>query len=91
MALLESYEKRPEEKLDYSIDFSDYLTGLSDTLSSYSLSVDTGITVVSDSEANNIVTVWLEDGTKGNRYKVSATITTGAGRRKTGAIEVIIV
>lgn len=78
--------KDPGDKLDYKFDFAnttnggaeaDWLTS-GESIASYTITADTGITVVSDSltDSNKSVTVWLSGGTAGQRYKVVCQITT---------------
>lgn len=74
-----TFIKDPSAVLDYVFDWSDWLaTG--EVISSHVITVDTGLTKDSDSEASGIVTVWLSGGTAGENYKVACLITTSAGR-----------
>ena len=52
----------------------------SETISSDTWTVATGITKDSDSESNGIVTAWLSGGTAEETYKVECKITTSASR-----------
>ena len=82
--------KDPSAVLDYAFDWkplthgvpgatSDWLaTG--ETISSYTVTAETGLTKDSDSQADGVVTVWLSGGTAGINYKVACLITTSAGR-----------
>ena len=73
------YSKDPSAVLDYVFDWTEWLaTG--ESISSYTITADTGITVETDSEASGKVTVWLSGGTAGINYKVACLITTSAGR-----------
>jgi len=73
------YSKDPSAVLDYVFDWTEWLaTG--ESISSYTITADTGITVETDSEASGKVTVWLSGGTAGINYKVACKITTSAGR-----------
>jgi hypothetical protein len=68
-------EKDPYAQLDYSLDFSNYLpTG--DTISSISIAVDSGITVVSNSNTDTVATAIISGGTAGTIYNVEFKITT---------------
>lgn len=74
-----TFTKDPSAVLDYAFNWSDWLaTG--ETISSHVITVDTGLTKDSDSEALGVVTVWLSGGTAGTAYKVACKITTSAGR-----------
>ena len=71
--------KDPEAVLDYVFDWSDWLdTG--ETISSYTITVPTGITKNSDSQAAGKVTIWLSSGADGTEYAVECKIVTSAGR-----------
>ena len=73
------FTKDSDAVLDYAFDWSDWLaTG--ETIASYVVTPDTGITKDSDSQADGVVTVWLSGGTAGINYKVACKITTSAGR-----------
>ena len=55
------FVKDPDEVLDYSIDWSTWLD--SDTISSSSWTVESGITKDSDSNDTTSTTIWLSGGT----------------------------
>ncbi len=85
-----TYVKDPDAVLDYKWDWkaktngsgtSDWLD-TTETITAYTVTADTGITVDSSSitDSNTSVTVWLSGGTAGARYHVSCRITTSAGR-----------
>lgn len=65
-----------QNSTQYSISY-EYNT---ETISSYVVTASTGITVVSDSVAGGIVTVWLSGGEVGKTYTVSCKITTSYNR-----------
>lgn len=79
---MERFDKQPAEVQDYDIDFNEYLAALNDTGASHAVTVDTGITKVSDALAAGVVKVWLSGGNHGTNYKVTATLTTTGGRVK---------
>lgn len=77
------FTKDPDAVLDYSFDWYDSGNGwlaTGETISSHTITVETGITKVSDSESSGVVTVWLSGGTHGNDYDVACKIVTSAGR-----------
>ena len=75
----QSFVKDPDASLDYAFDWTDWLqTG--ETISSYIITVEPGITKDSDSESLGVVTVWLSGGTAGERHHVSCEITTSLDR-----------
>jgi hypothetical protein len=89
MATQRTYLKDPDATLDYAFNWTDWLaTG--ETISTSTVAVTTGITKVSDSQANGIVTVWLSGGTEGNTYSIANKITTSAGRVDERTIKVRI-
>ncbi len=75
----EQFLKDPQAKLDWGFDWSDWLAS-GETIVSYVITADTGITVEEDAESGGVVTVWLLGGTAGQSYKCACKITTSAGR-----------
>ena len=75
---IQQFVKDPDEVLDFVFDWSTWLAG--DTISSDTVTAETGITKDSDSNDTDSVTVWLSGGTAGNAYKVTSQIVTAAGR-----------
>lgn len=83
------FKKDPDAVLDYQWDWSDWLaTG--DTISSYTVTPDTGLTLDDDSNDSTSVTAWLSGGTAGAIYNVVCNIVTTGGREddRTIVIEV---
>ena len=82
-----SFRKQPVERIDYDIDFSEYLAG--DTILA-SPAPTVAITpagslnqdVVAVMTGSKKVKVWLTGGTSGQTYKVEVTVNTTAGRVK---------
>lgn len=73
-----SYMKDPEATLEWSFDWSPWLDD-TETITAYVLTPN-GLTVVSDSETDGVVTAWLSGGTADTSYRVECKITTSAGR-----------
>ena len=71
--------KDPSAVLDYVFDWTEWLATV-ETITDYTITADTGITVDSSPELDGKVTVWLSGGTAGINYKVACLITTSAGR-----------
>lgn len=71
--------KDPESELDFAEDWNDWL-GSGETISSHTVTVDSGITKESDPESGGVVTVNLSGGTAGNVYDVVMEVTTNQGR-----------
>lgn len=83
------FAKDPDAVLDYQFDWSDWLTA-GDTIASYTIDADTGITVDDDSNTTTAVTVWLSGGEALSNYNVTCHIVTAAGREddRTAVIKV---
>jgi hypothetical protein len=88
MGTLKRFTKRPGETIDYDITFVEWLAKRADTVSTFSVATDAGITKVAEEHASGVVKVYLSGGTAGRTYKVTATITTVLGRIKQGQITV---
>ena len=71
-------DKDPDSTLDYTADFSTYLTAITDTIASASVIVPTGITLDSSTNTTTSVTAWLSGGTAGTEYKITYRITTAS-------------
>lgn len=89
--------------LDFKFDFapltngregadSDWL-GSGETISTHTVTVDTGITKDSDSitDSNTSVTVWLSGGTVGQKYRVNCKIVTSDGREEERSMMIKVV
>lgn len=98
MADLPYFVKDPDAVLDYVFDWAastnssgdtDWLAS-GETISSHSISADTGLTVDSSalSDSNTSVTVWLSGGTAGTMYGVRCRVTTSASRTDDRTIQV---
>jgi len=97
------FRKEAAEVLDYRFDFkpltngrdsaqSDFL-GASETISSFTISADTGITVDSSAlaDTSTSVLVWLSGGTLGSEYEVVAEVVTSDSRKVRRSILIKIV
>lgn len=72
--------KDPNAVLDYLFRWTKELTRLDDTISSFEIFAETGITIDSSSNTDTEVTVWISGGTAGTRYLVTCRIVTAGGR-----------
>lgn len=70
--------KDPDAVLDYMVDWSDWLD--SDTISTSTWTVTTGITEDSDTKSDTTTTIWLSGGTVGTEYELVNRIVTAGGR-----------
>ena len=69
--MTQTFTKNISSPLDYAFDWSAF-----SPIASYTITADAGITVLSDSEVDNVVTVWLSGGTVGETYDVTCEIIT---------------
>jgi len=76
--MTQRFVKDPDAVLDYVVDWSDWLG--TDTISSSSWTVPTGITKDSDTNTTTTATIWLSGGTEGAEYRVTNQIVTTDGR-----------
>jgi len=93
-----TFDQDLRDKLDYKFDFAPLTNATKksnwlqsgETISSYVLTVPTGVTIPADSltDANTSVTIWVDGDTAGT-YEVECTITTSDGRILTKAITFI--
>lgn len=86
-----TFTKDPAAVLDYPFNWAgddDHEPWLQtgETISSYVVTVDAGITKDSDAEGAGIVTIWLSGGTAGTAYIVACKITTSEGRMEERSI-----
>lgn len=78
------FPKDPDALLDFTFDWDDYLTEMTDTIASVEFIAEAGITIneaqTGDGFIGTKTTVWLEEGTAGEPYNVIHRITTTDGR-----------
>lgn len=85
---MNKFIKDPDAVLDYSIDWSDWLG--SDTISTSTWEVDSGITEDSNSNTDTVTTIWLSGGTAGKKYELTNRITTTGGRTDDRTIIIVV-
>ena len=71
--------KDPDATLDYSLDWSSWL-GNGETISSHSVTVSDGMTLVSSSATETVVSFRVSGGTEGVTYDAVVRITTSLGQ-----------
>lgn len=71
--------KDPNSVLDYSIDLTDWLAQVSDTIATIDVS-GSGVTVESSSTAGSLIVAWISGGTIGQTASVTFRFTTTSGR-----------
>ena len=88
MSILGTQTKQPVDRLDYDIDFSDWLVG-TDSIVSVTVAIDKpGLISPFQTWTRNIVKVWLEAGLDGEAYKVTVDAETADGRIKQSEFKV---
>jgi hypothetical protein len=84
-----SIPKDPEAVLDYTFDWTDWLAGISDTISTKTI-VGTGVTIDSSVQVGALVSVWVSGGTAGEVATVECKIVTTGGRTDERKIYLIV-
>lgn len=84
-----TYRKDPDDRLDYSVDWSEWLEG--DTIASSTWHVDSGLTVVSDAFSTTVTTVLVSGGTANTEYKLVNRITTAGGLVKETSFKIRVI
>jgi hypothetical protein len=74
-----SITKDPDAVLDYSLDLTDWLAGISDTLTSHSVTGD-GVVIDSSAIDGSLVVAWISGGTAGETASATFRFTTTVGR-----------
>ena len=95
------FKKDPDAVLDYLFDFKALTNGngtenyleSGETISSFTIIADTGITVDSSAKVNTdtSVRVWLSGGTLGEAYNVTCRIVTSGGRTVDRTMTIVVV
>jgi hypothetical protein len=91
MSILAKFEKQPADVQDFDIDFTEWLTGMSDTApgpTGVTVVAEDGLTVDLATLDDGVVKVWTSGGTDGTTYKITATVVTDGGRTKQAEIRV---
>lgn len=85
--ILDKFSKQPFEVKDYDIDYAEWLSGMSDTLTTVTATVacvtdpaDVALVVNSIAVATYSAKFWVAGGTDGKKYKLTARATTAGGR-----------
>ena len=83
------YIKDPDAVLDYGIDWNKNNWLGSDTISTSTWTLETGISKVADSKTNTTTTIWLSGGTVGESYAVENKIVTAGGRTEPCTLTIV--
>lgn len=87
-SVLGRFTKQPADVLDYDFDYSDWLTDRGDTISTFTVTADAGITIGTTVHLSGVVKVFLSGGVDGGSYKITVTAVTTGGRTKQAEIQV---
>lgn len=75
-------KKGPTERLDWTENWADILVPIEDSIIDLSCTVDTGLTIWSETFTDMDTTLWIDiGGVAGTRYTASFDITTASGRK----------
>ena len=85
--ILATFNKQPAELKDYDVDYSTWLSQISDTIDNVEASVacltnplDTSLVVDRLQNTSLLVKLWMIGGLSGQKYKVTITVSTVGGR-----------
>lgn len=81
--------KDPSEKLDYSVDWSDFLADAETITGTPEWTLPSGITKDSQSNTTTSAVIWLTGGTHGEEYVIACKITTSASRIAERSIKIL--
>lgn len=79
---MDSFTKQPTERLDYDVDFSDWLPNGDAIITTAVTSSPSGLTVYVTDAATLIPKLWVSGGLDRISYVVSVTVETNQGRNK---------
>ncbi len=83
------FSKDPDDVLDFELDWSDWLA-TSETISTSTWTVPTGIIKDTDTNTTTTTTIWLSGGTHGAAYQITNRAVTNQGRTKDQSIYVSV-
>jgi hypothetical protein len=86
----QQFSKDPDAVLDYVVDWTAWLTPISDTISAVQWTVATGLTMTAQINSSKTATIWLSGGTVNKTYLVTCRITTTGGRREDQSFNIFI-
>lgn len=86
-----TYKKDPDATLDYTIDWTEWLSAIDDTISTSTWVAQAGLTVDSDTNTTTTATAFVSGGTAGTTLTLTNRITTAGGRTDDRSITLKIV
>jgi len=88
--ILGKFKKQSAEVLDYDVDYTEWFEDRIDSPASYVVTAEPGITIVSSTIDGMVVKVVLSGGLHGEKYKITARLTSTAGLLKEADFTVTI-
>ena len=85
------YKKDPNATLDYTFDWTAYLTPIADTIASVTWVLGDGLTKVSQSNTTLTATAFISGGTVGENLQLTCRIVTTGGRTDDRSVTLKIV
>lgn len=79
---MDSFYKQPTERLDYDIDFTEWLPNGDAIITTDAVSIPVGLTLTITDATTIIPKVWVGGGENKKRYVVSVVCETNQGRTK---------
>lgn len=86
---VKTFQKDPNELLDYTMDWSDWLAG--DKIATVSWTIPGGISSAGQMNSVSSTTIWLSGGTDGTSYDLSCLITTTGVRTAERTMRISVV
>lgn len=80
MASSNTFTKDPDATLDYTFNWSSWLSAVSDTINNVQWVVSEGLTTEQTEYSSIAATIWISGGSVGSTYSISCRITTTEGR-----------
>lgn len=89
--LIGTVSQKPDEVLDYDFDYTSFMLDRSDTIQSFTITPDAGLTVVSSVTTGYVVRAFITGGVAGATYNLLCSLVTTGGRTKDAYIKVRVV
>jgi hypothetical protein len=84
------FRKDPDAYLDFPMDWNAWLTDGRETVSTAVWTVPTGLTLGTETLADNVAVAWISGGTAGEVYTVSCKVTSSSGRIDERSIVIVV-
>lgn len=82
--------KDPDAKLDFAVDWTQWLANEGDTASEFNWMVPEGLTGSDEQVDGGKAVIWLSGGEVGADYRVTCRITTASGRVNDATLEISV-